>query len=232
MNILIVSATYAEIRPFLSKYFPGLNEEGIFTTLPFKNINLHILVTGVGGIQASFYLTKLLSGNFRPELTLFCGIAGEISHGTKLGNVYLVIEEAFSDLGAFDEAGNYTDLWDLGLIDENTLPFINKKLIYPISDNYNFLPKVAGITSNTITSSVKELKRIKHYFPNSRLETMENAYFFYVAQQFNIPFLCIRSTSNYVGERNKTNWLLTTAINNLNLALEELIISITEMESL
>lgn len=230
MNILIVSATYAEIHPFLSGYFPGFREENTFSIQEYQNLTLHVLITGVGGMQAAFHLTKLLSGGLRPDLTLFCGIAGEISRTAGLGEVYLVNEEAFSDLGAFDEAGHYTDVWDLGLIAADRFPFVDRKLFSPAFNAYNFMPKVAGITSNMVTSSTGGLERIRRYFPESRLETMENAYLFYVAIQFGISFLSIRSTSNYVGERNKENWQLSSAVQHLNHVLEEMLESLTELE--
>jgi len=38
-----------------------------------------------------------------------------------------------------------------------------------------------------------------------------------------IPFLQLRATSNYVGERNKTKWLLKESIEILNESLVQLI---------
>jgi futalosine hydrolase len=36
----------------------------------------------------------------------------------------------------------------------------------------------------------------------------------------NIPFLQLRSISNYIGERDKTKWSLSESITNLNMALQ------------
>jgi futalosine hydrolase len=49
---------------------------------------------------------------------------------------------------------------------------------------------------------------------------MEGAALHFVALQENIPFLQMRSLSNFVGERDKGNWVMDIAIANLNIELE------------
>ncbi len=48
---------------------------------------------------------------------------------------------------------------------------------------------------------------------------MEGAALHYVCLQEQIPFVQIRSVSNYVGERDKTKWKMKEAIENLNTEL-------------
>ena len=55
---------------------------------------------------------------------------------------------------------------------------------------------------------------------------MEGAAFFYVCLQEKIPFLQIRSISNYVEKRNKSNWNIPLAIDNLNVVLLDIINSL------
>ena len=52
---------------------------------------------------------------------------------------------------------------------------------------------------------------------------MEGAALHYVCLMEKIPFLQIRSISNYVGERNKRNWNMKEAIANLNKKLIEFV---------
>ncbi|MFZ1371603.1 MAG: futalosine hydrolase, partial [Ferruginibacter sp.] len=66
---------------------------------------------------------------------------------------------------------------------------------------------------------------IKQFKPG--IETMEGAALHYVCLQENIPFLQIRSISNYVGERDKIKWKLKEAIENLNTDLIKLINGLT-----
>jgi futalosine hydrolase len=52
---------------------------------------------------------------------------------------------------------------------------------------------------------------------------MEGAAFHYVCLQEEIPFIQLRSVSNYVGERNKSKWQIKKAVENLNKELLNLI---------
>ena len=52
---------------------------------------------------------------------------------------------------------------------------------------------------------------------------MEGAAFFYACLLAKIPFLEIRSISNYVEARNRETWNLPLAINNLNQILIEIL---------
>jgi futalosine hydrolase len=81
---------------------------------------------------------------------------------------------------------------------------------------------VTGVTVNEITT---EEKRIAYYKNNleAKIETMEGAALHYVAMMENIPFIQLRSISNYIGERDKTNWTLSESISNLNIALRSVL---------
>jgi futalosine hydrolase len=52
---------------------------------------------------------------------------------------------------------------------------------------------------------------------------MEGAGLHYVALMEKLPFLQIRSVSNFIGERDKTKWEMKKSITNLNRALQQLI---------
>jgi futalosine hydrolase len=60
-----------------------------------------------------------------------------------------------------------------------------------------------------------------------QIETMEGAALHYICLQENVPFLQLRSISNYVGERNKEKWKLKEAIDNLNEALVKIVDKLT-----
>ena len=53
---------------------------------------------------------------------------------------------------------------------------------------------------------------------------MEGAALHYVGLSEKIPFLQMRSLSNFVGERNKAKWMMAEAINSLNFELQRLLI--------
>ena len=61
------------------------------------------------------------------------------------------------------------------------------------------------ITVSTITSTQKTATHLYKSF-SPLMEAMEGAAAAHVASLYNIPFLEIRSGSNYVGERDKKKW--------------------------
>ncbi len=82
-----------------------------------------------------------------------------------------------------------------------------------------------AVTVNEITTSSKRVHElIEKYGPV--LESMEGAAFHYVCLQEDIPFVQLRAVSNFIGERDKSKWLIKEAIENLN---RELIILINNM---
>ena len=74
---------------------------------------------------------------------------------------------------------------------------------------------MTGISVNEITTAKHKIKFYqKHFAPVA--ESMEGAALHYVCLMEKIPFLQIRSISNYAAERNKKKWNMKKAIINLN----------------
>jgi len=84
------------------------------------------------------------------------------------------------------------------------------------------LKKVIGVSTNEITTSKQKVKFYKDTF-NPVVESMEGAALHYVCLMEQIPFLQLRSISNYIGERNKKNWNMKESIINLNKELISLL---------
>jgi futalosine hydrolase len=61
---------------------------------------------------------------------------------------------------------------------------------------------------------------------NPDIETMEGATFFYICSLENIPFLALRAISNKVERRNKINWKIALALNNLSEKLKEVLLTL------
>jgi len=125
------------------------------------------------------------------------------------------------------ENGKMKSLFDLGLVPKDQFPFskgwlINKSEVLKKTK----LKKVKGISTNEITTSKQKMKLYRDVF-DPVTESLEGAALHYVCLQEKIPFLQIRSVSNYIGERNKKNWDMKNSIANLNkellLLLESLI---------
>lgn len=205
MHCLLVAATATEIAP-AKQYF----EQQAGT----RNVP-DMLVTGVGMLATAWQLSRYISIK-RPELIIHAGIAGCFNRDTPLCKVFTVETELIADLGVH-EHGVWKDVFDMGLGKASAFPFSRKELRNPHKELLKKikLPRVRAITVNTISSGKKQVaERQLHYRP--LLESMEGAALHYVALLENIPFVQLRSVSNYAGERNKKHWRIAESVEALN----------------
>jgi futalosine hydrolase len=109
------------------------------------------------------------------------------------------------------------------LLSSDTTPWNQKKLVNKNSllDKLG-LPVVDGVTVNEISTAVE---RIAYYRDelDVQVESMEGAALHYIALQEKIPFLQIRSLSNFIAERDKSKWQLKEAIARLNHELQHIL---------
>ena len=207
MQILLIAATATEIEPFTA-----------------VNNRVDTLITGVGVPAAIYHLQKRIH-QVDYDFIIQAGIAGSFSDEMATGQVVLVKQDCFGDLG-MEEKGNFTSIYNTVFTDRNEFPFTDGWLIN--TDDtlpYRDLPKVKAITVNKVSDSELQKQQFIQTF-NADIETMEGAALHYVCLQEHIPFLQIRSISNHVGERDKTKWEIKEAIKNLN---KELVILINRL---
>jgi futalosine hydrolase len=81
---------------------------------------------------------------------------------------------------------------------------------------------VDGVTVNEISTNKERIAYYKNQL-NASVESMEGAALHFLALQEKIPFLQMRSLSNFVGERDKTKWVMDIAIANLNIELQRIL---------
>jgi futalosine hydrolase len=88
----------------------------------------------------------------------------------------------------------------------------------------NKLPykQVKAITVSTVTDDANTILRVQQKW-TADIETMEGAALHYVCQHQQTSYLQLRSISNVVGVRDKSQWHLKEAIENLNTALSNII---------
>ncbi len=217
MKILIVAATWEEIKP-LEKHLLILDEQGKLATHAIE-----ICVTGIGGISTAYQLGKTLPiENW--DIALQLGIGGSFKKDFAIGTTVNVTTEIFADFGAEDDE-DFIDVFEMKLLDENKFPFQNKMLENKTivdSTIINHLRKVRGISVNKVHGNEKSIERITQKY-SPEVESMEGASFFYCCKMASIPFIQLRTISNYVEKRNKANWDIPLAINNLNAAAIKLI---------
>lgn len=214
MRILLVSATPFEVKPVQGWLETHWTAKGLARFIN-GTTEVDLLFTGVGMTATAYALGKCFSLKHY-DLAINAGIAGAYHNGLKKGDVVQVISETFADLGAEEADGAFSDIFSLGLSDVNNPPFREGTLINETAAAYQFLPSVKGLTVNKVHGFSPSITRIRDRYPLADIETMEGAAFFYVCSMESVPFLAIRSISNYVESRNRAAWDIPGAVGALN----------------
>jgi len=204
MQILVIAATAFEIKPFID-----------------AGTGADVLLTGVG-VPAVFYHLQKRMQQLDYDLIIQAGIAGSFNKDLPLGEVVLVKQDTFGDIG-MEEKENFVPIFETGFANKNEFPFTDGWLINDsLINKQSGLKVVKAITVNKVSDSELQKQQFILHF-NADIETMEGAALHYVCLQENIPFIQLRSISNYVGERDKTKWKTNEAVKNLNTQLKKLI---------
>ena len=202
MEILIVAATRMEIGAFAE-----------------ANPAANLLITGVGAPACMYSLTKQLQRQ-NYDMVIQAGIAGTFRNAFAPGDTVTVKQDVFADLG-IHEKNEFFTLFDKGFAENNSLPYSNGCLLNEYADEFG-LPAVNAITINTVSDQFSQTELyIKKYEPD--IESMEGAAFHYICIMEGIPFIQLRSISNFVGERIKTNWKMKEALQDLNENLNRIV---------
>jgi futalosine hydrolase len=223
LKVLYVTATGQEATS-LNK-LPGLLplSEGYC----YGELEISLLVTGVGSVSTAWALKQWISMKGKPDLAINGGIAGSYKDDFLPGDVVMPISDCFADAG-IEDGENFNTLAEAGLIGANEFPYKNG-IIYTdprYSDNLNGVIKtVRAITVNTATGSEFSRRKLSEKF-NPDIETMEGATFFYICSLENIPFLALRAISNKVGPRNRNEWKIPLALDNLSEKLKEVLLTL------
>ena len=222
MRVFITSATVGEWMPC----FSNINK---FYTEKSKRFKIYFHQSGVGMMATSFSLTKLIIEE-KPDLLLQIGMAGCFDSSVPLGKVVVVEKEFAGDTGV-EENGKWRDLFNMKLEKTNYPPYEKKALPNPHIEKLNLLKlkAVTGITVNEITTRKERIKQlVKKYEPIT--ESMEGAALHYVCRNTNTAFMQMRTISNYIGERDKSKWMIKESLNNLNSTLLKYIDKLYKIE--
>lgn len=205
-KIGIVAATQMEIAPVLNKDLPGY---------------IVTCITGIG-IAATTYNLLLFIQNEKPDFLIQAGIAGCFDKKVPLSSFFVIEKDCFADLGVI-ENNKWVDMFDLGLIGKDSEPYEDAWLTNKTQTSF-FKNEVrtTSITVNEITTAARKNNCWLNKY-EATLESLEGAAFHYVCLMQGIPFLQVRTVSNYVGERDKNNWETEKAILHLNKKLHDVV---------
>lgn len=209
MNILIVSATEFEVKPLLDylkidNALPGINFSANIET----HQDVKVLITGVGMVNTAFMMGRYTNNMY--DLVLNVGVCGSFDRSLELGTLVHITEDVLSELGAEDDERFLT-------YDELDLPgdYIFNSHLRSSFPQIEKLPKVKGITVNTVHGNDKSIDKVRNLFkPN--VESMEGAAFLASCRNAGENYTQVRTVSNYVEKRDKSKWQMHLAINNLN----------------
>ena len=218
MRILVVTATAIEIAPMVAAF--GLSRrsptraKADYSRAHVKDYSyaghdIVVLTTGVGMVATAAWCSGVLVMN-RYDLALNVGVCGSFDRTLEPGAVVHVLSDRIAELGA--EGGDaFLTVDDLKLESEHEF----KNASPPAIDALSRLPRVSGITVNTVHGNARSIAAVAERF-KPQVESMEGAAFMYACIIHEIPFAQVRAVSNIVETRNRDAWKMSEAIANLN----------------
>lgn len=211
MQILLCAATQLELQPTIDH----IHQNGLAG-------KVDVLVTGVGLLAATYALTKKVL-TAHPSLIIQAGVAGALDEQLPLGSLVYVGSETVGDEGV-KENGNFHSLFSLNLAAPNAHPWHSGRL--PNPHLKSLVPAgtkiAAGVTVNEISTDQEQIIYYRDRL-GAAIETLEGAALHYIGLLEAIPFLQVRSISNYIGERDKSKWALHEAIKQLNTEVQRIL---------
>ncbi|MFA6879507.1 MAG: futalosine hydrolase [Bacteroidales bacterium] len=194
-----------------------------------SKVQVDFLLTGVGTTSTCYKLTKKLAeaeaeGN-KYSLAINIGIAG--SYDIELfpvGAVSIVDKEYFGDIG-FQTGSGFVSLFDSAALDSNLFPYTDGalnsvKLPEYFEELIKSYKRATGVTVQTVTGTEETRRRlVQHYGP--QIESMEGAAFFYVCLNEHVNFFELRTVSNEVGVRDRSQWDTPVALHALTEACKD-----------
>ncbi|ETR74636.1 MAG: purine phosphorylase family 1 [Candidatus Magnetoglobus multicellularis str. Araruama] len=226
-SILIIAAVSHEIKPVMDRLNnPQKRIIGGRNVLCGKLFNHSVIavVSGIGMLNAAQAATSVIE-KMPVHLVINTGCAGAFSEkGFTIGDIGIATQET-------DIHSGVEPIPPDRLIKQLPFPVIQNETCqsfgaYPTSEKYSKLAydilcqqylfnsvqvkQVPFITVSTITASEDRRKNLYRYY-QAGMENMEGAGIAHIAAHYCLPFMEIRSASNFVGDRNKANWQLALA---------------------
>jgi len=223
MRLLIVSATSLEIKPLLSVLGKGRVLQNNVTRYRYKHFHVDILVTGVGMVPTAV-LTSLVLSKKSYDVVINAGICGSFNMDIPIGKVLNIITDCLPETGA-EDGEHFLSIIDLKLLDQDEFPFMGGKLVNDSvfeSNLINGLLISTGVTVNTVHGNTQSIADFSSRHKVD-VESMEGAAFMFACKISKSRFIQIRSVSNYIEERNVTNWDIPLAVQTLNRFLLDLL---------
>lgn len=224
MKILIVSATWFEVK-LLSDELEFMEESShLLKKYQLGEIEIDILITGIGTTFTAFHLTNTLRDN-EYQLVINVGITGSLTSELEIGEVVAVVSDEFADLG-IEKENEFLTLFETGFMEANEFPFEQGILKSTDCSDFLHLKKVRGITTNRSHGRISSIEEIKSKF-SAQVESMEGAVVLYVCNWFGINCCQVRAISNFVESRDSAQWNIPLALEKLNETIQDVLKKLT-----
>lgn len=205
MRILVVAATDAELAPLAAD---NRAHRGV-----------DFLSTGVGMVSTAARVSRALAVD-KYDFALNVGLCGSFHSAYGPGVVVHIISDRVSELGA-EDGDSFLALDELKLSgDQSFLAGLQ-----PTSTALTALPRVAGITVNTVHGNDVSIARAIDSF-HADVETMEGAAFMCACLVNKTPFAQVRAVSNMVERRNRAAWKIPEALASLKSAVAAILVEL------
>jgi futalosine hydrolase len=234
--ILLIAAVEEELAGLIQKISsPNQSTIGKRNIISGRlgNVDVKLLVSGPGIVNTAQALTAIIESE-NPQMIVQTGCAGVFRQSRlKIGDIGIATEEIDIHSGLESPTNCYIpDDLPFGLLNKskifnkesiqlkNRYPFNNELIqqAYQIlqSDNVSSDYQIKTgpfITVSTITTTDTRADVLFNKF-NPCMEQMEGSAVAHVAILYNIPFIEIRSASNFVGKRDMESWNSCLAFKN------------------
>jgi futalosine hydrolase len=245
--VLIAGAVPEEILKIMEQLeFPTIMKIGGRSIIAgnLTGIPVQILATGPGPVNTAQAITAAIE-NERPGLIIQTGCAGSFrASGLDIGDIGLATQEIDVQLGIEPESPDQPpDDLPFDLAHASGLPLKNRYPLDPILVEKAFsylntgfaqtgirIQKGTFVTVSTITATDQRSEMLSRSFSPS-MESMEGAAGAYLSLHYDIPFLEIRSASNFVGNRNRESWNLPLAFDRAAAAVIRVMEGLHHMDS-
>jgi futalosine hydrolase len=199
MRILVVAATDGELV-------------SLVTTPLGRGHRVDRVVTGVGMVATAIHVSRALALDAY-DVALNVGVCGAFDRSLAVGAVVHVTSDRLAELGVEDD-DKFLPADVMGLVANGDVTFGATETAasaFPASPTLDSLPKVSGITVNTVHGNDASIAAVMGRW-HPQVESMEGAAFMAACRAFGVPYAQIRAISNYVERRNREAWKMADAI--------------------
>ena len=215
------------------------------------NDNLHIpgqrlrrdndwmIATSGVGISVSSAASAVLIHQYRPQTVFLLGLAGLKEGKTSdLGSLVVASSERFLRYGSVDDSGGYQNL-------ETKFPLVNPvKVTKPsraptyqhgifilsdplehptLSTYFTGMARKPFGSSDQVSHSTLDLEFLERWHPEVEVENMEGAAIAMNCARTGCEMIEVRALSNYIGQRDITQWKIDESFKNLGNWLQQLL---------